>query len=83
MVIVKKLLVQFISNFDTSFYSWVLLKSKNRGYDQQNWRIYGYLHFKTKMGVAGLLFEPRPPDFENLYTFKDVQIIPTQDQVGL
>ena len=24
---------------------------------------------KTKMGVAGLMFEPRPPDFENLYNF--------------
>ena len=27
--------------------------------------IYGY--FKTKMGVAGLMFEPHPPNFENLY----------------
>ena len=22
------------------------------------------------MGVAGLMFEPHPPDFENLYNFK-------------
>ena len=31
-VIMKKLLVRFISNFDRSFYSWVLLKSKSRGF---------------------------------------------------
>ena len=28
----KKTLVRFISNFDISFYSWVLLKSKSRGF---------------------------------------------------
>ena len=26
-------------------------------------------NFKTKMGVAGLIFEPHPPNFENLYNF--------------
>ena len=26
-------------------------------------RIYGYLYFNTKMGVAGLMFEPHPPNF--------------------
>ena len=25
--------------------------------------------FKTKMGVAGLMLEPSPPNFENLYNF--------------
>ena len=35
----------------------------------QNWQIYGYLYFKTKMGVAGVIFEPHPPNFENLYNF--------------
>ena len=24
----------------------------------------------TKMGVAGLVFEPHPPNFENLYNFQ-------------
>jgi hypothetical protein len=27
------------------------------------------------MGVAGLIFEPHPPNFENLYNFKDVQMM--------
>ena len=27
------------------------------------------------MGVAGLMFEPHPPNFENLYNFKDVQMM--------
>ena len=27
------------------------------------------------MGVAGVIFEPHPPNFENLYTFKDVQMM--------
>ena len=27
------------------------------------------------MGVAGLMFEPHPPNFENFYNFKDVQMI--------
>ena len=34
-----------------------------------NRRIYGYLYIKTKMGVAGLIFEPHPPNFENQYNF--------------
>ena len=29
----------------------------------------GYLYFKTKMGMAGLIFEPHPPNFENIYNF--------------
>ena len=24
---------------------------------------------QTKMGVAGLIFEPHPPNFENIYNF--------------
>ena len=36
---------------------------------KQIWRIYGYLYFKTKMGVSGLMFEPHPPNFEKLYNF--------------
>jgi hypothetical protein len=35
-LITEKLLVRFISNFDRSFYSRVLLKSKSRGFKQQN-----------------------------------------------
>ena len=35
----------------------------------QIWRIYGYLYIKTKIGVAGLIFEPHPPNFENVYIF--------------
>ena len=35
----------------------------------QNWQIYGHLNVKIKMGMAGLIFEPRPPNFENLYNF--------------
>ena len=27
------------------------------------------LYFKTKMGVAGLIFEPHPPNFGNQYIF--------------
>ena len=27
------------------------------------------------MGVAGLMFEPHPPNFEKLYNFIDVQMI--------
>ena len=27
------------------------------------------LYFKTKIGVAGLMLEPHPPNFENLYIF--------------
>ena len=37
--------------------------------ETKNWHIYGYLYSKTKMGVAGLIFEPHPPNFENLYNF--------------
>ena len=37
--------------------------------------IYDYLYFKTKMGVAGLMFEPHPPNFEIYTTFKDVQMM--------
>ena len=29
----------------------------------------------TKMGVAGLVFEPHPPNFEIFTTFKDVQMM--------
>ena len=28
---------------------------------------YGYLCSKIKMGVAGLMLEPNPPNFENLH----------------
>jgi hypothetical protein len=35
----------------------------------QYWRIYSYLYSKNKMGVTGLIFEPHPPNFENLYKF--------------
>ena len=44
-------------------------KSKRRGFYLENWRIYGYLNVKIKMGVAGLIFEPHPPNFENQYNF--------------
>ena len=27
------------------------------------------------MGVAGLMFEPHPPNFENYTTYKDVQMM--------
>ena len=27
------------------------------------------------MGVAGLIFEPHPPNFENQYNFEDVQMM--------
>ena len=27
------------------------------------------------MGVAGLMFEPHPPNFEKLYNFKNVQMV--------
>ena len=27
------------------------------------------------MGMAGLMFEPRPPNFENFHNFKDVQMM--------
>ena len=40
-----------------------LFESKSRR------RIYGYLYFETKMGVAGLMIEPHPPNFEKLYNF--------------
>ena len=42
-----------------------LFKSKRRGLQLQ----YGCLYLKTKMGLAGLMFEPHPPNFENLYNF--------------
>ena len=28
---------------------------------------FSYLYSKTKMGVADVIFEPRPPNFENHY----------------
>jgi hypothetical protein len=31
--------------------------------------VYSYLYSKSKMGVAGVIFEPHPPNFENLYNF--------------
>ena len=37
-----------------------------RGLQLQYRRIYSYLYFKTKMGVADVIFEPHPPNFENL-----------------
>ena len=36
---------------------------------------YGYLYFKTKMDMASIMFEPHPPNFENLYNFWDVEMI--------
>jgi hypothetical protein len=30
---------------------------------------YGYLYIKTKMGMAGVIFEPHPPNFKNIYNF--------------
>jgi hypothetical protein len=33
--------------------------------------MYGNLYFKTKMGDAGLMFEPHPSNFEKFYNFKD------------
>ena len=36
--------------------------------DWSNWRIYGYLYFKTKMGgTTGLIFEQHPPNAGNQY----------------
>ena len=35
-------------------------------YDQA---LYGYLYIKTKIGMAGLIFQPHPPNFENQYNF--------------
>ena len=35
-------------------------------------RLFGtleYFYSKTKMGMAGVIFEPHPPNFENLYNF--------------
>ena len=32
-------------------------------------KIDGYLYIKTKMSMAGLIFEPHPPNFENQYNF--------------
>ena len=63
------LVMGFISNFITSFNSLVLLKSKRRGLYLQNWRIYGHLNVKIKRGVAGLIIEPSPPNFEKQYNF--------------
>jgi hypothetical protein len=34
--------------------------------EKNNIQIY-YLYIKTKMGGAGVIFEPHPPNFENLY----------------
>ena len=42
---------------------------KRRGLLLQNWQKYGNLYIKTKMGVAGLIFEPHPSNFENQYNF--------------
>ena len=44
-------------------------KSKRTSLYLQNWRIYGVLYFKTKMGMAGLFFEPYPPYFANQCNF--------------
>ena len=47
-------------------------------YIDSSW-IYGYLYSKTKMGVAGLIFKPHSPNFENQYNFwmcsNDAEII--------
>ena len=45
------------------------ISQKRRGLYLQNWRIYGYFYSKTKMAVAGLIFEPHSPNFENQYNF--------------
>ena len=44
-------------------------KSKRRSLYLKNWRIYGQLYLKTKMGVASLVFDPHPPNFANLHNF--------------
>ena len=44
-------------------------KSKKRSLYLQNWRIYGLLYLKTKMGMASLIFDPHPPNFANLHNF--------------
>ena len=44
-------------------------KSKRRSFYLQNWQIYGLFYLKTKMGMAGLIFEPRPPYFANQCNF--------------
>ena len=35
----------------------------------QNWACYAHLKFKIEMGVAGLIFEANPPNFQNQYNF--------------
>ena len=47
-LIMKKTPFRFISNFDISFYSWVLLKSKSRRFNQQNWRVMATYIFRQK-----------------------------------
>ena len=44
-------------------------KSKRRSFYLQNWQIYGLFYLKTKMGMAGLIFEPQPPYFANQCNF--------------
>jgi hypothetical protein len=45
------------------------IKQLLRHQELKNLRLYDYLYFKTKMGVAGLTFEPHPPNSETLYNF--------------
>ena len=35
----------------------------------------GYLYFKTKIGVAGSMFEPHPPNLQLLRCSNDVEMI--------
>ena len=35
----------------------------------KNWACHAHLKFKIEMGVAGLIFEPHPPNFQNQYNF--------------
>ena len=44
----------------------LLLHQYQPYFDEQIW---GYLYSKIKMGLAGVIFEAHPPNFENLYNF--------------
>ena len=35
----------------------------------KNWACHAHLKFKIEMGMAGLVFEPHPPNFQNQYNF--------------
>jgi hypothetical protein len=62
IALINSTVMRFISNFDRSFYSWVLLKSKEK---DSSCKIDRFMATYT----SKLIFEPHSSNFENQYNF--------------